>query len=173
MSRSSILCGACAVVVCVVIWRWAGGPWRWVETAAVRGLLSIGGVHAAQLGDQLVIDRHGAPAFVASIGPWCSALGPVLVFVMMGALAPQVVRRRSAVVATASTVVVLANIVRLVGVLAIGAIGDTAELEHWHDGAGVVLAVGVVLGASGWLLSRLWPMPQAARVPVGPTSLIR
>ncbi len=88
-------------------------------------------------------------------------------------LAPQVARRRSAVVATASTVVVVVNIVRLVGVLAIGAIGDTAELEHWHDGAGVVLAVGVVLCAGGWLLSRLWPMPQASRVPVGPTSLIR
>ncbi len=166
--QSSITRGARALVGCLIVWRVAGGAWRTAETSVVRVVLSMGGVHADQTGEQLLVHRGGASAFLASIGPWCSAFGPVLAFVAIGAVAPGPARRRTVAVVTASAVVLAGNIVRLAGVMAIGAIGDTADLEQWHDGAGVVLAVGVLLCAGGWLLNRLWPMPTGRRVPAGP-----
>lgn len=162
--RQPIVRGGVAAAACLVVWNVAGPACRVAEAGVVRLALALGGVRSNQVGEQLVVHRNATEAFVASIGPWCSALGPVLAFVVMGAMAPSTARRRCVMVA--SVAVVLANIVRLVGVVAIGAIGDTAELEQWHDGAGVVLAVGVLFVAFGWLLSRLWPMPGRASVAV-------
>lgn len=159
-----IVRGGVATAACLVVWHVAGPACRVAEAGLVRLSLALGGVHSQQVGEQLIVHRTASASFVASIGPWCSALGPVLAFVVLGAMAPRTARRRDVMMASAA--VALANIVRLVGVVAIGAIGDTAELEQWHDGAGVVLAVGVLFAAFGWLLSRLWPMPGRASVAV-------
>jgi exosortase/archaeosortase family protein len=156
---------ALAVVAgAVAVWRLVASAWRVGEATVVQGVLALLGTASSRAGDQLMVRRQGSAAFVASIGPWCSALGPVLLFAAMALVASGERRFRRA--AVAATVVAAANLGRLVVVIAIGAVDDTATLERWHDGGGVAVAVVTTLGTAGWLLTRLWPMPTARRTAI-------
>jgi len=133
---------------------------RALETRAALNLLHALGAHSV-LGiastTVLVVPRHHA-AFQVLITPSCSSLASLLAFGCLAPLTPwRPWRRRVLAVSTASALIAVGNVLRIVGSIAIGLLAGRASLVLFHDWVGSMFTFVYTLGGYVLMLALLLP----------------
>lgn len=135
-------------------------PSRRFEASLSAGLLralGLPGVLPAQ-GDLIPVVPAHHPPFAAMVTPSCSSITAVLAVFALGLVAPHPNGRRKAVaLALAIVLVVVANVVRIAAVVAVGLYAGTVALVLFHNWAGGLFTFGSILGAYILFLYMLLP----------------
>jgi carbamoyl-phosphate synthase large subunit len=135
-------------------------PVRHMETMASARLLHAVGAERAHvvLPTSIQVFPSDGQAFRAVVTPSCSSASSVLAITLLSTLVPRHVRkRRPAALLTATTVIVMGNIVRIAGSIAVGFVAGRASLVLFHDWVGSVFTFVYTLAGFVLLLYLLLP----------------
>jgi exosortase/archaeosortase family protein len=149
VSRTA-LAGAAAAAAHVLIAPW----WRSVEASVVAAGLRTWDVEVVRADAQLLVAPGNGVPFVLDIVAWCSSAWMVAIAAVLVAVPHGVPpRRRIDAFALVSCGLVIVNLIRLLGVVAVGAMTSPAAMDRVHDSVGVGLSLAA-LGAGSWVIRR-------------------
>lgn len=156
-SRAAVVLGQPVAVVVGVLTSFAlfNDAFRQLETVAAAGLLHLAGVPAEQVqvrpGSSLGVYPAEVSPFLAVVTPSCSSLASVLAIAFLAVFVPRSPgRRRLLALACALLCVVVGNVLRIAGSIAVGLASGTSSLVLFHDWVGSLFGFGYTLG--GYLL---------------------
>lgn len=139
------------------------GPVRRLEASVAASITEwLTGGNLPVFGVDILVFPQNDSFFIAVLTPSCSSLAAVLAMSTLGWLAPDRRRpRRLGALLLASGVIIVGNMVRLVGSLAVGVWFGRIGLIAFHDVVGGTLTFVYILG--GYLLM-LWALLPKDRV---------
>lgn len=157
------------IVVVLVAFALFNDVFRQAETAAAAELLHLLGVPegAVQVrpDSSLAVFPASTGPFLAIVTPSCSALASLLAVASLALFVPPRFRRRRLVaVGCALLVVVVGNVARIAGSIAVGLAQGTSSLVLFHDWVGSLFAFTYTLG--GYLLMLVILLPRGTPGPV-------
>ena len=136
--------------------------WRAMEAVIVVGALRwMGDADIHRFGHQLLATSRDGQPFSASIGPWCSSLGVVLV---LAAVAGTLVSgRRWRAFLIGSSAVIVGNLVRIIATMMVGLHNGPGAIEAFHDSYATWFAVMYTLASVALFAAVLAPARRALR----------
>jgi exosortase/archaeosortase family protein len=147
---------------------------RMAETSAAARFLGLLGVRdvAVQLGTSIQVFPPGQAPFRAIVTPSCSCLSALLALGFVAGFLPRRAgAHRILAVLLAMAAVMIGNILRIAGSVAVGLVAGRPSLVLFHDWVGSVFTFVYTLG--GYLLMLYLLLPARAKRPASVQALHR
>lgn len=136
------------------------GPIRYWETIASAKLLHLFGADRAHvvLPTSIQVFPTNGDAFRAVVTPSCSSAASVVALSLLSTLVPKLCRRRlGPALLVAVFVIVVGNIVRIAGSVAVGFVAGRPSLVLFHDWVGSIFTFVYILAGFVMMLYLLLP----------------
>jgi exosortase/archaeosortase family protein len=164
-ATGAVLRPIAVVAVVLAAFSLFNAPFRQFEATAAAGLLQLLGVSPHTVStrpNSSIAVLVGNGAFLAIVTPACSSLASLLAVTFLAVYVPRrSPGRRLAALGAALLCILVGNVLRIAGSVAVGLLAGTGSLVLFHDWVGSLFAFCYTLGGYLLMLALLLPADRA------------